>query len=218
MPSTPIAVLLYIFLLAPGFLFLVRADTHRPRTTRSAFRESALVVIVSAICAALFLIIFLALSLAVPGLAQQLGTFARDPGKAFNEQPQLVALWTIISFAFTSLCGYLAGGKKVYAIFEKLIPKNGPEIQGSAWQKVLTDPENDVMVGLQLKSGVWLQGTYAHHTHTDEDSGDRALVLQGPIHCRNKDATELGPLLDFDRVVVQSSEIDYLASFPRERT
>lgn len=215
MPSTPLAVLLYVFLLAPGFLFLVRADTHRARTTRSAFRESALVVIVSAICAALFLVIFLALSMAIPGLAGPLAEFARDPDKAFSQDPQLVTVWILISFAFTSVCGYLAGGKHSYAVLEKLIPKNGPLVQGSAWKQVLTDTENDVMVGLQLKSGIWIQGTYAHHTHTVEDSGDRALVLQGPISCRNKDERELQPLLDFDRVVIQSSEIDYLASFPR---
>jgi hypothetical protein len=125
-----------------------------------------------------------------------------------------------IFFAVTGTIGFLAGGERIYSKLDALVPKNEKIVRSSAWQKILSDSDdehNEVVVGVQMKSGVWLQGTFVHHTHSDEDSGDRALVLQGPLSCRNKDALELERLVHFDRLVVQSSDVDYIVSFPRAR-
>lgn len=218
MPSTPIAVLLYVFMLTPGILFLMRAESHRPRSSRSAFRETALVIVVSAFCAGVVGGFFLLFSIPFPELAEGFSKFIGNPTQTFATHPRRVAFWMGIFLLATGALGYITGSEAIYRVLDKLVPKNEKVFLGSAWQKVLQDDdEYEVMVGIQMKSGVWLQGTFAHHTHTEDDSGDRALVLQGPLSCRNKDATELEPLLDFDRMVLQSADIDYLVSFPRTR-
>jgi hypothetical protein len=217
MPSTPIAVLLYVFMLTPGILFLMRAESHRPKSSRSAFRETALVIVVSAFCAGLVGGLSLIFSVPFPQLADGFSSFIRNPTQTFEAHPRQVPVWIGIFLLATSVLGYIAGSEVIYKLLDKLIPKNEKVFLGSAWQKVLQDDEHDVIVGIQMKSGAWVQGTFAHHTHTEDDSGDRALVLQGPLSCRNKDATEMEALLHFDRMVVQASDIDYLVSFPRAR-
>lgn len=218
MPTTPIAVLLYVLMLTPGILFLLRAESHRPRTSRSAFRETALVVIVSAFCAGLVIGLFILLTFPFPQLAEGASKFIRDPSLTLAEHPRQVPLWMGLFFLLTSAIGFIAGGDKIYQTLDRLIPKNERVFQGSAWQKILWDEDHDMVVGVQMKSGVWIEGLFAHHTHTDDDSGDRALVLQGPLSRKLKDAQASETVENFDRLVVQSSDIDYIASYPRARS
>lgn len=195
----------------------MRAESHRPRTSRSAFRETALVVVVSAFCAGAVAALFLLISFPFPATAQAFSNFVGNPQMTLTAHPRQIPFWIGLFFLLTGSLGFLAGGESIYRRLDWLVPKTEKVFQGSAWQKILQDDDNDVVVGVQMKSGVWIQGVFAHHTHTDEDSGDRALVLQGPLSCRNKDALELEALEHFDRLVVQSSDIDYIASYARAR-
>ncbi|MFJ4210492.1 DUF6338 family protein [Paenarthrobacter sp. NPDC089675] len=217
MPSTPIAVLLYVFMLTPGILFLMRAESHRPKSSRSAFRETALVIVVSAVCSGIVIALFLVASVFFPALADGASSFIKQPSQVASDHPRQVAFWSGVFFIATGIVGYTAGSHTIYSQLDKLIPKNEKVFLGSAWEKVLKDVNNDVVVGVQLKSGIWVQGTFAHHTHTDDDSTDRALVLQGPLRVRDKESPDLKELEHFDRMVLQSSDIEYLVSVPRAR-
>ena len=75
----------------------------------------------------------------------------------------------------------------------------------------------DVLVGVQLKSGSWLQGIHNAHSDVAEHSSDQQLILSSPLRYRSAGDGDLLKFEDFDRLVVRASEIDYLTSFERQK-
>lgn len=218
MPTTPVSALLYVFLLIPGVLFLNRLESHRTRRSRSVFRETAIVVFASVVCVAAFLGFYLLLSLPFPVLANAFSNFMGDPGKVSTQHPRLVTAAALLFLVVASFFAWLGGGPWAYRLGTLFLwGKARRVVDASAWNQVLDDGDaSEVVVGVQMKSGTWIQGTHLHHSDVEEDIGERALVLQGKIEYRVKGTEQLKYFESFDRIVVQASEIDYLVTFLRE--
>lgn len=214
MPITPVAAILYIFLLVPGLIFLVRRDEHRPTRTRSVFRETAIVVFASAICTSVTLGLLILVSAKWPSLVTSLVDFLKDPANIASIHPRATFVLALGFMTITSAVAWLGGSPGAHSLWTKLRGKLGSiERQPTGWHAALkANPGQELLVGVKLKSGAWIQGSYAHHSDSAQEDGDRSLVLQKPLSFQAKDTRKLVANDSFDRLVVHASEIEYLLS------
>ncbi len=145
--------------------------------------------------------------------------FVADPAKAFDARPRAVIVWMVIFLALGSVVAWAAASRFIFDGVRRLLwVGSGGDVQdNTAWDRVLTPEEldDDVIVGIQLKSGIWVQGEHDAHSDVAEENGDRQLILRKPLSYRLKDDNSLEGLDPFDRLVVQASEIDYLVTLDR---
>jgi Family of unknown function (DUF6338) len=224
MPANAIAALIYPFFLIPGLIFLNRTETHLPRRKRSVFRETATVVFASVGSAAVVLLLYVAASfiLAVTLPLDSLVKFTADPAGVFTSRPRASIAGMLAFLVLSSAVAWLGASKWVYEQGRRILwAGSGIDVHGTtAWQEVLlpSADKQEVVVGVQLKSGIWVQGVHDAHSDVEEENGDRQLILRSPLRQRLKDHGKTEELKDFDRLVIQASEIDYLASFERDET
>lgn len=222
MPANTIAALIYPFFLIPGLIFLHRTETHLPRRKRSVFRETSTVVFASVGSAAVVLVLYVFLSLFFTLPLDSLVKFTANPATAFNSQPRASITGMLAFLVLSSAVAWLGASKWLYTLGRQLLwAGSGDDVQETtAWHDVLmpSAEEKDVVVGVQLKSGIWVQGIHDAHSDVEEEDGDRQLVLRPPLRQRFKDEEGTQELEKFDRLVIRASEIDYLASFERAQT
>lgn len=217
MPSTLIAALLYVFLLIPGFVFKARFEAHRPRQTRSIFSETVQVVFASSFSLAGVLLLGLGLSLFFPQVATASAEFMYAPNTALLVHPRLVAVVLVGILLLATLLAWAISGEAAYSKWSnrKWLRSSSTSVvpNSSGWGQVLADAgeSTEVFVGVQLQSGIWLQGVHRHHSDVVEDTGDRAMILQEPLHIRYPGG-KLRPFNDFQQLVVQASEIDFVVT------
>lgn len=220
MPTEPIAALLYICLLLPGVAFVWSYEGHRSVMKRSAFRETASVVIASvASIVAVFLVHYVLGFLWEPA-ARTLREFFLDPGKLFRDDSQLFLGVVLLDLLAAILVGLFLGSRPADALRRDLQARwrevwkresNAIDREQSGWLAAFrARPDDRIHVGVQLKSGVWLQGILYSYTKTGDEVPERALVLSGRIHYRAADGENMYPLEGFSSVVVQAAEIDHL--------
>jgi hypothetical protein len=219
MPANAIAALIYPFFLIPGLLFLHRSETHMPTRKRSAFRETAIVVFASVGSAAVVLSLYVFASSWQTIPLDSLVKFTADPAATFNNQPRATIVGMLAFLAIASTVAWLGASKWLHGLGRWLLwAGSGNDVQEkTAWQDVLMPSAEgkEVVVGVQLKSGLWIQGVHDAHSDVEEEDGDRQLILRPPLRQRFKDEDDITELKTFDRLVVRAAEIDYLASFER---
>lgn len=124
----------------------------------------------------------------------------------------------LVFLVLASAVAWVAASKRIYSFGRAALWTGTDDVQGiTVWQSVLLPPANgkdiEVMVGVQLKSGIWVQGAHDGHSDVEEENGDRQLILRSPLKYRLKDDDKLEELAPFDRVVISASEIDFMATF-----
>lgn len=221
MPTEPMAALLYICLLLPGVAFVWSYEGHRSLVKRSAFRETASVVIASvASIVAVFLVHYF-LGFFWEPASKTLRDFFLDPGKLFRDDSQLFFGVVLVDLLAAILVGLFLGSRTADAIRRNLQSRwrrlrkqdaDGIDREQSGWLAVFGagQPNDRIHVGIQLKSGAWLQGVLFSYTKTGDEVPERALTLSGKIQYRAADSETAYPLEGFSSVVVQASEIDLL--------
>lgn len=221
MPATPAAAALYVFLLIPGLIFLVRMEAHRPKRERSVFRETATVVFASVACAAAVLVLLLLISIFYRPPLDWFVAFTANPASTFVGRPRVAIIMLLAFLLVASIVAALAASEAVHSFWNRKIVLLGTGSrvqQGTPWETVF-EPENkesEVFVGVQLKSGTWIQGTHAFHSDVEVENGDRSLVLQSPLKYRHGDEA-ISSLDDIEYFVVQPSEIEYILAVERTR-
>lgn len=220
MPTEPVAALLYICLLLPGVAFVWSYEGHRSLVKRTAFRETAAVVIASvASIVAVFLVHYFLGFLWEPA-ETSLREFFLEPGKLFREDSQLFFGVILIDLTAAILVGLFLGSRpaealrrKLQTIWRNLWSRDGDIIdrEQSGWLEAFkAEPDERIYLGIQLKSGAWIQGNLWSYTKTGDEVPERSLVLSGRIHYRIAGSENMYPLEGFSRAVVQAAEIDHL--------
>lgn len=221
MPTSPIAALLYICLLLPGVAFVWSYEGHRSLVKRSAFRETASVVIASVASIVMVFLVHYLLGFIWEPAAETLRDFFLDPGKLFREDSQLFLGVVLLDLLSAILLGLFLGSRnadilrrKLQARWRKLRKLDADVIdrEQSGWLAAFGagQPDDRIHVGIQLKSGAWIQEILYSYTKTGDEVPERALTLSGRIHYQAADGENLHPLEYFSSVVVQASEIDHL--------
>ena len=213
MPNNAVSLALYVFALFPGVAFAFMSEGHRPIAKRSALRETAAVISVSVLCDSVVLLLLIAVSLFVPPLAKTL-EFAFQKGDAFvasNVQwlfPSLLGLLTV-----ATLLGAVLGSKRAYeAGLKKLWTSSLVNRDASAWgiAVALADDDDKIQLGIQLKSGTWVQGQLHHFDNAGDGDPTRALVLTGELKHRPIGVADQVDVSGYGLIVVEAGEIDFL--------
>lgn len=221
MPTDPVAALLYVSLLLPGVAFVWSYEGHRPTVKRSAFRETASVVIASVASLGTVFVLTYLLSFLSPPVAAYLHSFVTKPDELIARDTQLfigvvlglLTVSTALGLAYGSASAFQAlkrfrawaykrATRKELKVFERGL---------SAWSAAFeAEPEHYVNVGVQLKSGAWIQGGLDSYTQSADEGPDRAMTLNGTIECRLPGSDDLIELEGVGMIVVTASEIDFM--------
>lgn len=214
MPTEPIAALLYVCLLLPGLVFVWMYEGHRSVVKRSAFRETANVVIASAVALGVVFIIHYALGFVFEPVRDSVREFFIDPGKLFRDDSQFFIAVVLLDLFLAVLVAAFLGSKRANDILRTVLRVDEDDLDRgqSGWVVAFErKPGHIVHVGVQLKSGVWLQGALDTFNRSGDDTLDRALTLNGPIGYRQAEAKEVQWFDGYGTLIVQASEIDYVA-------
>ncbi|WP_275451238.1 DUF6338 family protein [Arthrobacter sp. H14] len=81
----------------------------------------------------------------------------------------------------------------------------------SAWSAAFeAKPDHYVHLGMQLKSGTWIQGKLYTYNQDGHDGPDRALTLSGGIYYRLAESDNVHELDGFSMAIVHASEIEFM--------
>lgn len=233
MPTEPLAALFYVFFLLPGIACLYLLEKHRNIVKRSAFRESALVVTVSAISLITVGTLMLVVSYFVPSVADWMKQVVLAPAKLIRQDSQGFYLSMLGILLASVAFGFLFGSAWFALKRQKLnewrerkkesrrqkrkdAGKTEKEtippvrIDQSGWDVAFSENSSPKKLNVILKDDTLLQGTLRSYSAAAEDGPDRALVLHKVLMQRSSTADVPSQILEADYLVVQASEIKYL--------
>jgi len=211
MPTSALGVAFYVFALFPGVAFIFAREGHQPAVKRSALRETATLVFVSAICDAVVALVIAAASIWWSDLRTRLHevvsgdlSWAQD-----NVAPSIfIAVGTAV---IATLLGYFLGSQwadthGLSRIWNSAIPRNT-----SAWARLFNDAPEEALVevALVLKSGAWVSGALYEFDNDPDPHPHRAIVLTQPRY-RPEGSDAAVPIEGADYVVVEAGEIEQL--------
>ena len=222
MPTTVSGLLLFVALLTPGLVYLVRTESRLPGQQYTVLRETALVVSVSLLANTLALGLFGILRALWPGGTPDTGAIVRDPGTYFRGHYVMVALWgaslLLVAVAVAAIIavppawsGRLLSQSKTWpipAIHTSIERRQrSPIAPESGWGRAFFRyPELQVHLGLRLMDGTYLYGRLLTFSPQIEENDDRSLQLAGPVKIRTPSA-EAPESMDADVVVVSARAI-----------
>jgi len=195
LPTTLLGLAFFIVLLAPGLFFFLSREARRPQRELSAFRETAVVVLVGFGCDLIILLVFSLARLLAPTLTPDVGTLLRHPTKYSIDHITFVSWWAFALIVGACLLGLRLG--RVTTIKRPRVRRRWPpsiELESvewgpirfeSAWYRMFHGHWNDqIYCSCTLEDGSWVGGYLASFSTEVEESADRELVLTGPIRYR----------------------------------
>ncbi|MFJ2618982.1 DUF6338 family protein [Glutamicibacter sp. NPDC087344] len=214
MPTDPIMALVYVALLLPGVLFLHQREKNSPRTRRSAFRETATIVLASASTHLILLAISIVLAMILGSFVPPVLDFVRGaltmPEEVFKKWP-IESVW-VLFYLFTGSCllATYAGTNKVWDGVVSIGGSGRIERRESAWSRLLAEPDaTDVYVTVVLQSGTVVKGRYRGHNPDVDEPDSRELMLQRPIYLRGAESGQFEESNE-EFALFKSAEIDYI--------
>ena len=217
MPTSIWGVAFYVFALFPGVAFVFAREGHHASSKRSALRETASVVFVSAVCDAAVALVVVAVAVAVPEVAKVITAMLDGDLSWARTNFGWALVYTLLALTAATLLGFFLGSKWAHDHGMKLFWSAAIPRDVSAWQKILYPEERlEVKVGLTLKSGAWVSGTLWDFDNDADNSPHRTITLSGELSARSGGSEEPVPLTETDWVVVEAGDIELLqASYYR---
>lgn len=222
MPTTVSGLLLFVALLTPGLVYLVRTETRLPGRQYTVLRETALVVSVSLLANTLVLGLFGILRTLWSGGTPDPGSIVRDPGTYLRGHYVMVTLWGAGLLLVAVVVAALIAVPPAWS--GRLLPRSGPWplptirtaierrqrspiAPESGWGTAFFRyPELQVHLGLRLMDGTYLYGRLLTFSPQIEENDDRSLQLAGPVEIRTPSA-EAPESMEADVVVVSARAI-----------
>lgn len=177
---------------------------------RSAFRETAAVVIASAASIVAVFIIHYVLAFFFEPARSTLRQFFIEPGELFRQESQLFFGIILADLALAVSFGAFFGSASASRLLkwcwtswlrlrkkEPAAIERGQSARNTAFEML---PDHKVIVGVHLKSGAWLQGALKSFSRTGDETPDRAFTLTGPV--------KSGTAEPMERTFIDSSRTD----------
>jgi hypothetical protein len=228
-PDSFLGLVLFLALLAPGFVFLQRRESRHPARTYSALRETGVVVVTSVV---INLVVFIGCLLVSRWLP------APNADRLFDEGTAYIALrhnrffvWGAVALAISCLLAYVAAAPPAMRLaFKPKAMLSWPEQvwkartrpgrwirqrsgvtqhPDSTWTMTLykeCPEEARCRVGIDIKGGGYIEGDVVRFSARLVEDDHRTLTLGGHIRTRRTGARAL-VTLDAQRVVLSASEI-----------
>jgi hypothetical protein len=176
MPTTLTGLLLFVVLLLPGFAYTILKERNTPTTRRSSFRETVEIAAVSVVAGLVALLGLAGARAAWPGDTPDIASLLRDPGAYLETDHVLLAWWGIGLLALATVVSGAAGWKA---------GRRAPHVSVmSSWWRLFDEwpGDREIHVTCMLDDGSSLRGTAYSFNNASDETGDRDLILVGPIH------------------------------------
>ncbi|SOD87445.1 DUF6338 family protein [Streptomyces sp. Ag109_G2-15] len=209
MPTNLTGLVLFLTLLAPGFVYQHRHARDVPAYERSALAETAGIVLVSVLADWVVGVAFLLFAHLAPHAVPDLRALRGDPGY-LTRNALSVALWGAGLLGLATVLGYgLAAVRRV---------DNRAERPGWWWafqayparHRIHDYVDSRIYVGCQLRDGSHVAGTLLSHSRLSAETGDRDLLLRGEVRLRAGGATEETALPDAHVMIVSARDIVWM--------
>ncbi|WP_420369391.1 DUF6338 family protein [Curtobacterium sp. L1-20] len=186
-PTTFAGLAVLVVALLPGFVFVSLRDRQGPSRTRAAFRETSVVLAVSAASYVLPAVGLALVAVTNADARAQLEAFLREPVAAWQDRPLLVFAVVVLAIV---LAAAVAG---VGALISRHDSRHDPT--ASAWWNVFSaNDKGDAAVrrvSVHLTDGTLIVGNLNSFSREVAEHGDRELVLQHPMWVQPEGAEDL---------------------------
>jgi hypothetical protein len=193
MPTTPVALLLFIAILTPGLAFVLAREKAMPERSVSVFRETATVAVASIAFNSLALILFAVLRATRPGNTPDVGEIIRAPGKQFRAEYDQIALWALGLLLLSTALAYASPHALDW--WRRRGGKARPGSRGSlrsAWHILAEQNTDRLFATCILDDGSYVAGYVLTYNWGPEEDADRDIGLRGPtIDYRAPGGTEI---------------------------
>ena len=181
MPSTPIALILFVWLTIPGLVYILQRRRVTQVRSESAFVESARIALVSVVSDLLAIGLLELVRLVNPSATPDLRNLLIDNWrKQLSSHWALDMWWAIGLIAVACLLAYVIAkwGEQIAPFFVG----NSQNTPYNAWWKYFRqDADNHyVYVGLDLNDNRFVEGYVVWFSTEINDIADRDLVIQYP--------------------------------------
>jgi hypothetical protein len=99
MPTNLVGLLLFVAMLAPGLVYVLRQEGERPPQPLSPFRETVLLALVSVTCNVVVLSLLVPVRVLVPDYTPDVGAMVRDLEAYAVDHYGLLALWSPLTYS-----------------------------------------------------------------------------------------------------------------------
>jgi hypothetical protein len=220
-PSNLAGLLLFVVLLAPGFVHALRREAERPQRPILGFRETVRLVLVSIACDLAVLVLLVPARFAIPSQTPDVGALVRSPVPYARTHQALLAAWSLglllaacllaIALAHPAVTSFLGQATRRVAVLRWMVPSPTDVIQPiSAWWKLFADhdhPGAQIYLDCELNDGSYVGGWLYSYNPDEPETGDRDLVLGAPLRIRAAGTDETGPLEGVGAVVVSARQL-----------
>lgn len=220
-PGSLVGVLLFVALLAPGFVYLECRERRHPGVRYSTLRETSLVVVASLASVGTAMILFGILRIFAPTHSPDIGAFIRGGSEYTKSHYLEAALWSVGVLVVACLLAAMAAVPPKF--LESCCPKKfgkwityrrgtgGSIMQQSGWGVAfIKHPKTRKYLEVVLTDGTCINGLLGSSQTQVRESDHRDLVIAHPISVR-----EIGGdyvcLSNTGVIVVSATRIKYLA-------
>jgi len=206
-PQTVLALVGFLFLVAPGLVFEIRRERRRPTLEETAFREASRTALASLSFTVLSVSILAVVRALWPWLMPDPGRWLRDPATYVADHYQLVAGFFLAELIIA--CAVAIGFEKVigrkqqatvrpeplwHIVFRRELPtQKKKKFQPFARVRLIDDTEYSGFVA---------------SVSSDYDAAKRELALEPPVYRRTPNSPAAGHLSDdWKRIVIRGTEI-----------
>jgi hypothetical protein len=216
MPKNILEAMYYIFMLFPGLAFAIARETHRPRTVRSTFRESATVVLVSVICLGAVFSLAVFVGIASQDVRAWINALVVESDNLVRRDSQAFFLVLMGVLFLATALGLLLGGEWAHDLAHSVIRGirkdrtiKHIDREQSTWETAMSPPDGCyVEVNLKLNSGGWLSGKLYSSTGTS-DPKDWALNLLDAQY-RPPGGKTAFPASDYSVTLLRGSDVELI--------
>jgi Family of unknown function (DUF6338) len=204
-PTTWLAVLFYVLLVAPGLLYDLLAERRRAKISESAFREASRTVLASLIISIISFSILAVIRWAHPAWMPDPNRLLGGAGDYIARHYRLI-LRTLLLEGGIALG--IAGGFQ-WARTRRVRARLRPV---STWTKVFREecPQGFLpYVQVRLANGMTYVGQVGHFT-ADLETSDRELVLVPPLYVKKPDGQLKDMASEWQRIVVSGESVESL--------
>lgn len=202
-PSSGLAVVFFVLLIAPGLLFDLLAERRRATAAESAFREASRVVLASLVFTLAGFVVIALLRIAKP-------SWMPDPRLLFaHPHEYLVAQYRLLFRAL--LIEVLVALGLSYAVHRLLARGDGAGLRPvSLWRKAVREdcPSGYAPYArVRLTNGTVFLGAVAHYT-ADLELGDREIALSPPLFSNTAGQPLTEMPVEWQRVVLAGTQVE----------
>lgn len=210
MPSSLPGVVVFLALLAPGFLYVLLDEGQRPQPKVSVFRETVRVVVASVGAFSIALLVFAVVRWTWPWLTIDVRRFLKQPNAYVqnNHERFFVAALALVAIAMS--VAYLVG-RFCGPLLQKVI--SADLVDESSWmhafelEKGLEERGYVAVATCYLTSGQTVRGVVESYAVDPIETQDRGLVLLAPLVVGDLASPTLLPA---GRAVLTGHDIDWI--------